>query len=217
MTWIFSAEKTHLVGIFYGELFSPVRMLWIIPHLYCFYPEKVQPIYSFIPAPTGPTVRERGLFQAAIRVKLQIECWKRCRRAFFGKSGVGRLLWKIKNHLSKILKARKLSVLGEKQGQTQAKTTRSSLKYALHALQCPPRNPTLDLLASDGEDPPFCRRDIKQIQLSENNGGRWKASESHTNSSCTINTVTENQKKSAPSIIPEEKFQKQHFAREEGE
>lgn len=38
------------------------------------------------------------------------------------------------------------------------------------------------------------------------------ACESHRNDSCTINTVIGNQKKSAPRIIPERMFQKQHFA-----
>lgn len=42
--------------------------------------------------------------------------------------GVGKLLWKIKDILSNVLRTRKYSVLGEKQGQNRAHNTKSSLK-----------------------------------------------------------------------------------------
>lgn len=52
---------------------------------------------------------------------------------FWEDRGVGRLLWKIKDILSNVLRATKYSVLGEKQDQNRAKNTKSSTKCALPA------------------------------------------------------------------------------------
>lgn len=99
-----------------------------------------------------------------------------CRRAFWEDRGVGRLLWKIKDILSNILRATKYSVLGEK-GQNRATKHKKAPqnKPTLHGRLLTQSNsrPLRDwLFLCDGQDPPFCLRDIQQIQLRENNGGR---------------------------------------------
>lgn len=56
--------------------------------------------------------------------------------------GVGKLLWKIKDILSNVLRTRKYSVLGEKQGQNRAHNTKKLLKISP---PCTAISPTLNL------------------------------------------------------------------------
>lgn len=122
--------------------------------------------------------------------------------------GVGRLLWKIKDILSNILRATKYSVLGETQGQNKTlKKKLLKISPPLHRhlpsesnLQ-PLRGP---LFIHDGQDPPSCLWDIKQIQLRGRTMMAGEARESHRNNSCTINTVTGNQKNLLHGLFQEE-------------
>lgn len=95
---------------------------------------------------------------------------------------MGRLLWKIKDILSNVLRTRKYSVLGGTRPEPSNNTESN------------PRPLRDSLFISDGRDPPFCLGDVKQIQLRERTMAAKAARESHTNNSCTINTVTGNQK-----------------------
>lgn len=134
---------------------------------------------------------------------------------------MGKILWKIKDIFSNIPRATKDSVLGEK---NKARTKPKSQKAPQDK---PPVNRHLgsefnpqplggSLFIQSRQDPPLCVRDIKHIQLRGNNGGvsglrvpqkqLMYNKHSHRKS-----------KKSAPWIIPERKFQKQHSAQQEEE
>lgn len=87
---------------------------------------------------------------------------------FWEDRGVGKLLWKIKDILSNILRATTYSVLGEKQGQNRAKKHKKKApqnKPSLHRRLPQPPSPPQEsnpqplrdsLFVCDGQDPPFC-------------------------------------------------------------
>lgn len=67
-------------------------------------------------------------------------------RHFWEDRGVGRLLWKIKDILSNVLRATKYSVLGKKnKARTEQKYNKKLLKISPPCTAISPRNPTLNL------------------------------------------------------------------------
>lgn len=103
----------------------------------------------------------------------------------------------------------------EKKARTEQKTQKAPQnKPSLHSrllTQSNPRPLRDSLFMCDGQDPPFCLRDIKQIQLRENNGGRGSLRVPQKQLMYNKHSYRKS-KKSAPWIIPERKFQKQHSA-----
>lgn len=140
---------------------------------------------------------------------------------FWEDEGVGRLLWKIKDILSNVLRATKYSVLGEKQVQNRAKNTKKKLlKISPPRTAVSPRNPTLNL--SEMHCLHVTVRILHFVRAISNRSS-WE----RTMVAGAAKRVPQKQfmynkhshrksKKSAPRIIPERKFQKQHSAPRRG-
>lgn len=142
-------------------------------------------------------------------------------RAFLGRQGRGKAPLEDQRHSQQRPEGNKIQCSGRKTRPEQSKKHKKAPRNKPsphHRLLSESNPPPLrdSLFIHDGRDPPFCLSDIKQIQLRENNGGRGSLrvpqkqfmynKQSHRKS-----------KKSAPRIIPEKKFQKQHSAQEEEE
>lgn len=142
----------------------------------------------------------RALIQMNGRVPI-VCVYQRCRRAFWGRQGSGKALWKIKDILSNILRATKYSVLGEKQGWKRKKE-----KPSLHQHLLPEYNlqPLRDSLFISDASSMLSERCLTEPAGKENNGGqgnlRVPQKQAQSQGKKEKNMLLES--------IPERKFQK---------
>lgn len=145
----------------------------------------------------------------------------RCRRAFLGRQGSGKAPLEHQRHSQQRPEGNKIQRSGRKTRPEQSKKhkKRSDISPPLHHHLPSESNPQPlrdSLFTHDGQDLPFCLWDTKQIQLRENNGGRGSLRVPQKQFMYNKHSHRKS-KKSAPRIIPERKFQKQHSAQEEEE
>lgn len=101
-----------------------------------------------------------------------------CRRAFLGRRGSGKAPLEDQRHSQQRPEGNKIQRSGRKTSPEQSKKHKKKApqnKPSPHRRLPSESNPQPlrdALFTCDGQDPPFCPCDIKQIQLRENNGGR---------------------------------------------